>query len=497
MEERVTEPAEEAARTDAPGAATGVAAAPARAVLEMRDVRKRFGSTQALDGVSMALYPGEIHALLGENGAGKSTLIKIMTGVNQPDTGEMLIDGEPVRVASSQDGQRLGVAAIYQEPMIFPDLSVAENIFIGHRKRSRIVRRKRMREEAEEVLARLGVNLDVGAPARGLTLAEQQTVEIAKAISLDVRVLIMDEPTASLSAHEVQQLFRIVGTLKAAGVAVLFISHRMEEVFEISDRVTIRYARSIDSGATFGTSRALSPADRSVTRPVVAHGPKGVVGVLWEDADDGRIRVRISKDHGATFGPIREIGFSGADLESEMGIGTGVIHVAYVAGSQLRLRRSLDGGATWKPHVVLSRRVARFPISIAVDGTMAVVGYTERYAVTGFDRVRYRRTEDRGSTWTAARSVAVDTWYTNSLHVALHDGTLHAAFSRCFQDAELCVQPRVQYRSSTDGVSWSAAARVSPDGTYEAIADGIAVAGSILVTYTSYIPDGVVVRSRS
>jgi rhamnose transport system ATP-binding protein len=205
----------------------------------MRDVRKRFGSTQALDGVSMALYPGEIHALLGENGAGKSTLIKIMTGVNQPDTGEMLIDGEPVRVASSQDGQRLGVAAIYQEPMIFPDLSVAENIFIGHRKRGRIVRRKRMREEAEEVLARLGVNLDVGAPARGLTLAEQQTVEIAKAISLDVRVLIMDEPTASLSAHEVQQLFRIVGTLKAAGVAVLFISHRMEEVFEISDRVTI------------------------------------------------------------------------------------------------------------------------------------------------------------------------------------------------------------------------------------------------------------------
>jgi rhamnose transport system ATP-binding protein len=234
----VTEPAEEAARTNAPSAATGVAAN-GRPVLEMRDVRKRFGSTQALDGVSMALYPGEIHALLGENGAGKSTLIKIMTGVNQPDTGEMLIDGEPVRVASSQDGQRLGVAAIYQEPMIFPDLSVAENIFIGHRKRGRIVRRRRMREEAEEVLARLGVNLDVGAPARGLTLAEQQTVEIAKAISLDVRVLIMDEPTASLSAHEVQQLFRIVGTLKAAGVAVLFISHRMEEVFEISDRVTI------------------------------------------------------------------------------------------------------------------------------------------------------------------------------------------------------------------------------------------------------------------
>jgi len=231
--------AEEAARTRAAGAAAIGVGAGAPPVLEMRDVRKRFGSTQALDGVSMSLYPGEIHALLGENGAGKSTLIKIMTGVQQPDTGEMLVDGQPVRVASSQDGQRLGLAAIYQEPMIFPDLSVAENIFIGHRKRGRIVNRRRMRESAEEVLGRLGVNLDVGAPARGLTLAEQQTVEIAKAISLDVRVLIMDEPTASLSAHEVRQLFRIVATLKAAGVAVLFISHRMEEVFEISDRVTI------------------------------------------------------------------------------------------------------------------------------------------------------------------------------------------------------------------------------------------------------------------
>jgi rhamnose transport system ATP-binding protein len=211
----------------------------ASAVLEMRDVTKRFGAIQALDGVSLTLYPGEIHALLGENGAGKSTLIKVMTGVQQPDAGTMLIDGHPVRVNSSQDGQRLGVAAIYQEPMIFPDLSVAENIFIGHRDRGHFVDRGRMRREAEEVLSRLGVRLDVGAPARGLTLAQQQTVEIAKAISLKVRVLIMDEPTASLSAHEVRQLFRIVANLRRDGVAVLFISHRMEEVFEIADRVTI------------------------------------------------------------------------------------------------------------------------------------------------------------------------------------------------------------------------------------------------------------------
>jgi rhamnose transport system ATP-binding protein len=210
-----------------------------RPVLEMERVSKAFGATQALEDVSLALYRGEIHALLGENGAGKSTLIKIMTGIWQPDAGEIKLDGLPVKVTSAQDAQRLGVAAIYQEPMIFPDLSVAENIFIGHRDRGRVVDRRKMEREATAVLARLDVHLDVGEPARGLTLAEQQTVEIAKALSLDVRVLIMDEPTASLSAHEVNRLFRIVATLRRQGVAVLFISHRMEEVFEIADRVTI------------------------------------------------------------------------------------------------------------------------------------------------------------------------------------------------------------------------------------------------------------------
>src|SRR5215213_4748565 len=210
-----------------------------RPVLEMMHVSKQFGVTLALADVSLELRRGEIHALLGENGAGKSTLIKIMTGIQRQDSGEILIDGQQVRVASSQDAQRLGVAAIYQEPMIFPDLSVAENIFIGHHNRGRIVDRRRMEREASEVLARLDVKLDVGEPARGLTLAEQQTVEIAKAISLDARVLIMDEPTASLSAHEVQRLFRIVIGLRAQGVAILFISHRMEEVFEMADRVTI------------------------------------------------------------------------------------------------------------------------------------------------------------------------------------------------------------------------------------------------------------------
>jgi rhamnose transport system ATP-binding protein len=217
-------------------------------VLEMRDISRRFGSTQALDGVSLSLYPGEIHALLGENGAGKSTLIKIMTGVHQPDSGQILLDGRPVRIRSTLEAQRLGIAAIYQEPLMYPDLSVAENIFIAHADRGLWVDWGRLYRDAEEILAQLDVRLDVRQPARGLSVAAQQTVEVAKALSLQVRVLIMDEPTAALSAHEVDQLFAIVQRLRDQGVAVLFISHRLEEVFRLADRITVfRDGRLISS----------------------------------------------------------------------------------------------------------------------------------------------------------------------------------------------------------------------------------------------------------
>jgi rhamnose transport system ATP-binding protein len=211
----------------------------AEPILEIRHVSKCFDTIQALDDVSLDLYPGEIHALIGENGAGKSTLIKIMTGVYHADEGEMLLDGEPIRVANSVDAQTYGIAAIYQEPMVYPDLNVAENIFISHQSQGFIVNWRKMYRDAEEILAKLDVKLDVRMPARGLTLAAQQAIEIAKAISLHVRVLIMDEPTASLSAHEVEQLFKLTRSLRDQGVSVLFISHRMDEVFEIADRVTV------------------------------------------------------------------------------------------------------------------------------------------------------------------------------------------------------------------------------------------------------------------
>jgi rhamnose transport system ATP-binding protein len=234
----------------------------AEPLLEVRGIYRRFGSTQALDGASLALHGGEVHALIGENGAGKSTLIKIMTGVDQPDAGDVFVDGDPVTIPSAFVAQAMGVVAIYQEPMVFPDLSVAENIFISHRDRGRIVDRGSAKRDAEAVLARLGVEMDVEQAARGLTVAEQQTVEIAKAISVNARVLIMDEPTASLSANETQRLFRIVESLRQSGVAILFISHRMDEVFEIADRITIlRDGRWIRTAARGEVSRETAIRD--------------------------------------------------------------------------------------------------------------------------------------------------------------------------------------------------------------------------------------------
>jgi rhamnose transport system ATP-binding protein len=224
----------------------------------MSATSKAFGATQALDQVSLQLFPGEVHALVGENGAGKSTLIKIMTGLYTPDTGTISIDGEPVQLRSAADAQANGVAAIYQEPLIFPDLDVAENIFIGHRDRGFISHRRQMHRDAADILRALDVSLDPATPASGLTVAAQQAVEIAKAISLDARVLIMDEPTASLTGHEVERLFRQVRRLRDDGVALLFISHRLEEVFSIADRITVfRDGRRISTRSREDVTRDL------------------------------------------------------------------------------------------------------------------------------------------------------------------------------------------------------------------------------------------------
>jgi rhamnose transport system ATP-binding protein len=209
-------------------------------ILALRGVSKAFGAVRALQDVSLDLHGGEIHALAGENGAGKSTLVKILAGVHRPDEGQVLLDGQPRDFRGPGDAQHAGVAVIYQEPTLFPDLSVAENIFMGRQPRTRFGRidRGALRSATAGLFERLGVSLDPDRPARGLSIADQQIVEIAKAISRDARVLVMDEPTAALSGNEVARLFSVARTLRDHGCALLFISHRLEEIFELCRRVT-------------------------------------------------------------------------------------------------------------------------------------------------------------------------------------------------------------------------------------------------------------------
>lgn len=233
-------------------------------VLELRNVSKSFAATAALRDMSLSILPGEIHAIVGENGAGKSTLIKIMTGVHQPDSGTIVVEGRPLALRSTQDAQDAGIAAIYQEPMVFPDLDVAENIFISNRTKGRVMHWGALCAEAEAIVAQLGVGLNVRRAASGLTLAEQQTVEIARALSLKVKVLIMDEPTASLSAHEVARLLSIARALKAQGVAVIYISHRLDEIFQVADRVTV-----IRDGQHISTHPIAEVTEASLVRDMV------------------------------------------------------------------------------------------------------------------------------------------------------------------------------------------------------------------------------------
>ena len=214
-------------------------------LLQLQAIDKTFPGVQALKDAQFDVRRGEVHALIGENGAGKSTLIKIVAGVYQPDTGSMRLDGAQVRFDNPREAQLAGIATIYQELGLYPELSVAENIFMGHaptRQRGffRTVDWQRMETEAEALLAELNIhNLDAGAKVGALNVGNRQRVEIAKALSLDARILIMDEPTAALTEADVEQLFSIVRLLRDRGVSIIYISHRLSEVFELADRVTV------------------------------------------------------------------------------------------------------------------------------------------------------------------------------------------------------------------------------------------------------------------
>lgn len=209
-------------------------------LLGMRGIVKSFPGVQALRGVDLCLLHGEVLALLGENGAGKSTLMKVLGGAHRADAGTVTINGRQCRFQSPQDSRKAGVAVIYQEFNLVPSLTVVENIFLGQEvTRAGFVARKQEHQKAKALFARLGVEIDLDAPCGGLSTAQQQLVEIAKSLACDARIIVMDEPSAALTAHEVERLFTITRDLKQQGIGIIYISHRLEEVFSIADRVVV------------------------------------------------------------------------------------------------------------------------------------------------------------------------------------------------------------------------------------------------------------------
>jgi ABC-type sugar transport system ATPase subunit len=209
-------------------------------LLRVEQITKSFPGVLALQDVSLEVHPGEVLGLVGENGAGKSTLMKILSGVYQPDSGEIILDGKPVVLHSPRQAQDLGISIIYQEFNLMPNLSVEENVFVGREPNAgKVVRWRQLRKQTTDLLDQLGVRLNPGAIVRSLSVAEQQMVEIAKALSLNARLVIMDEPTSALTDTEVTALFAIIRGLKERGLAVIYISHRLEEIFTICDRVTV------------------------------------------------------------------------------------------------------------------------------------------------------------------------------------------------------------------------------------------------------------------
>lgn len=234
-------------------------------VLEMAHVAKSFGGVKALVDASLTLYAGEVHALLGENGAGKSTLLKTLAGVHRADAGTIALNGQPFVQGNTRDSIDQGIAVIYQEPSLFPDLTLAENVFVGRQLTAGgLVDWAAMEKTARELFDRLGVKLDPLAKARGISIADQQIVEIAKALSTDTTVIVMDEPTAALSSKEVERLFTVVRNLRDQGSAVVFVSHRLDEVFALCDRMTV-----MRDGSTVGTSMIADTTESDVVKMMV------------------------------------------------------------------------------------------------------------------------------------------------------------------------------------------------------------------------------------
>ncbi len=317
-----------------------------RPILEMVGITKRFPGVVALDGVDFRLGRGEIHAIVGENGAGKSTLIKILAGVHQRDSGAVYLDGRQTSISSPAEAARLGISVIHQEFTLVPAMSVAENILLSEMptRRGGVLDRRALLAGARRILGELGVDVPVTAAVKSLRVAEQQIIEVAKALSRKARILVMDEPTAALSDMEVSRLFSVIRSLVERGVSVIYISHKLDEVFEISDTITVlRDGRRVSTAPASGTTKD-RVVHEMVGRDLVNMFPKQEVplgDVVLQVAD-----MRISEDSRPVSFEVRAgeiLGVVGLMGAGQIKLARALFGLERIAGGSVRIRgRAVD-----------------------------------------------------------------------------------------------------------------------------------------------------------
>jgi len=377
-------------------------------LLELQHATKSFGAVHALEDGDIELFGGEVHGLVGENGAGKSTLVKILAGVHRPDAGRLVIDGDEAIFENAKQSQAAGIAIIFQEPTLFPDLTVAENIFVGMQplKRFRRIDTRRMRREASAVFDQLGVRLDPDRLARGLSIADQQLVEIVKALTSNARVIVMDEPTAALTTTEVERLFGIVETLRARGNAVLFVSHRLEEIFAICQRVTV-----MRDGRHVLTKPAGELTVQSVIRAMVGRDMDALFPKV--DAERGKVVLQVER-------LTREGVFT--DVSFEVRAGEIVALAGLVGAGRSEVARAIFGIDRWdagsvevagrrlrpgSPTTAMGAGVALVPEDRRQQGLLMDFSIERNIALASLDHVQRGGLIPRGAERRFARDWAV------------------------------------------------------------------------------------------
>ena len=380
-------------------------------LLQMSGVQKRFGGAVALQGTNLSIRAGEIHALLGENGAGKSTMLKILAGVHVNDGGTIKLGGKDFRTGSPQDSIEQGIAVIYQEPSLFLDLTLAENVFIGRQpKKSRIIDWKFAQNEAKRLFKELGVDLDPKRQARGLSIADQQVVEIAKALSMNANIILMDEPTAALSATEVERLMTVMKSLKAANKAVIFVSHRLDEVFAISDFITV-----MRDGATVSDN----PVEKTDLQKVIKEMVGRELTEMFPKTENkiGSVVLEVNDLTNPAY--FRNISFNvkKGEIVALAGlVGAGRSEVAraifgvdkYETGSVKINGKALPAGS---PVAAMKEKIALVPEDRRQQGLFMVAGVNRNISIESFtnlvDRglINFKRERELTNTWKEKLSI--------------------------------------------------------------------------------------------